>query len=418
MALFFPANQFEQLSVRLKEGRRRLHRDLGYYPKLLDTLTNLPATGRNLREVLITGDEINNRHGTGLLLSRLFSGNSAFNIHARSFYGTRGGFAAVEIANEGPGDQFASFILREIAGLLRVEHILVVPYKPDDAHTAIALKEATKAPLATWVMDDQTLFSDQFPKPLLKELFSRSDIRFVISSEMKQEYQKAFDVSFFVLPPTVSQTLLNNAREASQPDNERKCCALIGNVWSPSWLTRLEGVIGKSEWKVNWYGHDSGKNGEKPGFIKKGFVSEIELAEELAAMPFVIAPIGTGDDEDDSIHITKLSLPSRIPYLLAVHRLPILVVGSGESCAARFVSRLGVGLHCGYSPEEFKQAAQRLCNPDFNACCRTNCAQHAGLFGDEGLAKWIWNSAHAGTPIDSRFAIFEEQMPEISKRKQ
>ena len=186
MALFSPTGPFEQQSARLKEGRKRLHRALSYYPKLLQTLTDLTATGQNLREILVTSGEVNDRHGTGLLLSRLFSGNSALSIHARSFYETRGGFASVEIANEGPGDQFADFILREIAGFLRVEHTLVVPYLPDEAHTAIALKQATKAPLVTWVMDDQTIFSDQLPQSLLKELFAKSDIGFVISPEMKR----------------------------------------------------------------------------------------------------------------------------------------------------------------------------------------------------------------------------------------
>jgi hypothetical protein len=402
-----PANHFEHLILRLKEGRRRLHRELAYYPKLLQTLTCLPATGQNLREVLVTSGEVNDRHGTGLLLSRLFSGDSAFNIHGRSFYGTPGDFTAVEIANDGPGDQFASFIIREIAGLLRIEHILAVPYMADEAHTALALKEASEAPLTTWVMDDQTVFSDQLPKPLLKKLFAQSNIRFVISPEMKQAYQKAFDLPFFVLPPTVSQALLNNAVEAPQPKNETKCCALIGNVWSASWLTLLESTIGGSGWNVHWYGQDPRGNEKRPGFISKGFARESELAKGLAAMPFVIAPIGTGDEKDDRIHITKLSLPSRIPYLLAVHRVPILVVGSEESCAARFVSRLGVGLHCNYSPEEFNAAAQRLSDPGFNAYCRSNCAQHAARFGDEGLTEWIWKSADAGAPIDSRFALFE-----------
>ncbi|MGB8467280.1 MAG: hypothetical protein WCE49_20200 [Terrimicrobiaceae bacterium] len=407
MALFSPTGPFEQQSVRLKEGRKRLHRALGYYPKLLQALTDLRATGQSLREIVVTSNEINDRHGTGLLLSRLFSGIPALNIHAQSVYGTQGDFAAVEIGNEGPGDQFANFVLREITRFLHFEHILVVPYLPDEAHTAIALRESTKAPLATWVMDDQAVFSDQFPKPLLKELFVKSDIRFVISPEMKRAYQGLFDVPLFVLPPTVPQALLSKPRGTSRPDFESKRCALVGNVWSVNWLTRLEGVIAKSGWKVNWYGHDPGKNGEKPAFAKKGFLKDNELAEGLAAMPFVIAPTGTGDDEDDFIHVTRLSLPSRIPYLLAAHRIPILVIGSDESCAARFVSRLGVGLHCGYSPEAFKEAARRLCDPDFNAFCRTNCAQHAALFGDEGLAEWIWKSASAGTPIDSRFAIFD-----------
>ncbi|MGB7794133.1 MAG: hypothetical protein WBL39_23295, partial [Terrimicrobiaceae bacterium] len=157
-----PANHFEQLGLRLKEGRRRLHRELTYYPKLLQTLTSLPAAGQNLREVLITSGEINDRHGTGILLTRIFPVASAFNIHARSFYGSQGPFTAVEVANGGPDDRFASSILRQIAGLLRIEYILVVPYMPDDAHTAIALRQATGAPLVTWVMDDQAVFSDKF----------------------------------------------------------------------------------------------------------------------------------------------------------------------------------------------------------------------------------------------------------------
>ena len=407
MALFPSTNQFEQLSARLKQGRRKLHRELSYCPKLLERLASLPATGRNLREVIITSGEINDRHGTGILLTRIFPATSTFNIHARSFYGSQGPFTAVELADGGPDDRFASSILRQIAGLLRIEYILVVPYLPDDAHTAIALRQATGAPLVTWVMDDQAVFSDKFPRPLLKKLLAQSDVRFVISPEMKEEYGKAFDVLAFVLPPTVSQSLLDNHDEPPRPASETKCCALVGNVWSAAWLTRLADVIENSGWKVNWYAHNSAGNEEKRGFARKGFMSDAELAKGLAAVPFVISPTGTGDAEDDSMHLTRLSLPSRIPYLLAVHRVPILVVGSGESCAARFVSRLGVGLQCGYNRQEFEKAAEQLCEPEFNARCRRNCRQHAALFGDKDLAAWIWKSARAGTPIDLRFTIFD-----------
>ena len=401
------ANHFEQLSVRLKEGRRRLHRELAYYPKLLQTLTSLPATGQNLREVLITSGEVNDRHGTGLLLSRIFSGDSAFNIHARSFYGTQGDFPAVELANGGPEDRFAGFMLYQIAGLLRIEHILVVPFMPDDAHTAITLRQAAKAPLVSWVMDDQAVFSDRFPKPLLEELLAQSNIRFVISPEMKAAYQQAFNVPVFVLPPTVSQALLDQPAETPRADCKAKCCALIGNVWSAGWLSRLEHVVETSGWKVYWYGHDSATNGGKPAFVGKGFVSEAELAKGLATVPFAISPTGTGDAGDDRPYFTRLSLPSRIPYLLAVHRIPILVMGSEESCAARFVRRLGVGLSCGYNRQEFEKVAGELCDPEFNASCRRSCERHAPLFGDRHLAAWIRQSAETGTPIDSRFEIFD-----------
>jgi hypothetical protein len=407
VALFVPSNQLEQLSVRLKEQRRKLHRELSYCPKLVETLSSLPASGQNLREVLITSGEINDRHGTGLLLSRLFSGKSAFNIHARSFYGIQGNFPAVELANGGANDRFAGFIVREIAALLQVQHILVVPYMPDDVHTALVLRQATRAPLATWVMDDQAVFSQNLSRAWLDDLFAQSDIRFVISPEMKEEYQKAFDFPFFVLPPTVSQELLGSAGQTSEAENGSKSCALIGNVWSARWLTRLESVIESSGWKVNCYGHGAGGTPDRPEFVRKGFVSEEQLARGLAAAPFVISPTGTGDDDDDSLHLTRLSLPSRLPYLLAVHKVPILVLGSAESCAARFVTRLGVGLRCGYSRDEFQRATKQLCDQQFNARCRENCRRYAALFGDNGLADWIWKSATAGAPIDSRFAIFD-----------
>ena len=97
-----------------------------------------------------------------------------------------------------------------------------MPYLPDDAHTAIALRQATGAPLVTWVMDDQAVFSGKFPKPLLSELFAQSDIRFVISPEMKAAYQQAFGVPPFVLPPTVSATMHESAGEASGRAGEAK----------------------------------------------------------------------------------------------------------------------------------------------------------------------------------------------------
>src|SRR4029453_6232613 len=100
----------------------------------------------------------------------------------------QGNFPAVELANGGAEDRFAGFIVREIAALLQVERILVVPYMPDDVHTALVLRQETRARLATWVMDDQAVFSQNLSRALLDDLFAQSNIRFVISPEMKEEY--------------------------------------------------------------------------------------------------------------------------------------------------------------------------------------------------------------------------------------
>ena len=88
-------------------------------------------------------------------------------------------------------------------------------------------------------MDDQAVFSDKFPKPLLKELLAQSDIRFVISPEMKEAYRTGLRCPSFRPSADRSQLCWTSAEETPRPASEAKCCALIGNVWSAGWLTRL-----------------------------------------------------------------------------------------------------------------------------------------------------------------------------------
>ena len=107
-------------------------------------------------------------------------------------------------------------------------------------------------------------------------------------------------------------------------------------------------------------------------------MSEAELAKGLAAVPFVISPTGTGDAEDDRTFI----LPGSASLPASPTCLPFIAFRSLSSVpgrAARHGSsrRLGVGLHCGYSREEFEKAALQLCEAEFNARCRRNCQQHA-----------------------------------------
>ena len=298
-------------------------------------------------------------------------------------------------------------MLRQIAGLLRIEHILVVPYMPDDAHTAIALRQATRAPLVTWVMDDQAVFSDKFPRPLLEELLAQSDIRFVISPEMKEEYQRHSTFSFSSFRRPSPKRCWTNHDETPRADSETKCCALIGNVWSAAWLTRLEDVIETSGWKVNWYGHDSARNEEKRGFVRKGFVSEAELAKGLAAVPFVISPTGTGDAEDDRLHLHQAqpSFPHPVPSCRSSRSHPrrrfrgelrraVCQSAWAWVCPAVTTARNLRKRQSSFAIRSSMRAAAGIAE------------RHAALFGDKDLAAWIWKSADAGTPIDSRFDDF------------
>jgi len=98
-----------------------------------------------------------------------------------------------------------------------------------------------------------------------------------------------------------------------------------------------------------------------------------------------------------------MSLPTRIPYLLAVGHVPMVVIGSHETAAARFVHRMDGVVVTDYCGSKFPQAVQEICKPEYHQKHRQNAARHAGLFSIEGMSEWIWEALSAGEPKDDRF---------------
>jgi hypothetical protein len=106
--------------------------------------------------------------------------------------------------------------------------------------------------------------------------------------------------------------------------------------------------------------------------------------------------------------IAELSLPSRMITLMATAHLPMLVVGSPDTCAARFVERFGLGLVVPYDTAAIKEAADRLMDPATQAAMRSRAAALAPFFTAKGTADWIWKSLELGQPATF---IYEDLMP-------
>ena len=109
------------------------------------------------------------------------------------------------------------------------------------------------------------------------------------------------------------------------------------------------------------------------------------------------------DERDDRPEIARLSLPTRLPYLLAACHTPMIVLGSPNSAAARFLERFGAGSVVPYNGWHLRRAVVRLCQHGTQTALRRKVAHHASLFSAADLDQWIWQSLRRGEPCDERF---------------
>lgn len=354
-------------------------------------------------DAIVTAAEINERHGTGVLLQRLFRENSN-TIHVRSMdlYG---------------GETTGALRLRVPAGFSRdlptllegstVRRILSVPYSGSDVENTLVLKQLTGAPLCVWLMDHNLGGGEhQIPSHLMQELLNQAELRLGISPEFCTLYEGLFGHKVHFAPPVVEASLgqttaLPCISAVEQPG------VLLGNVWSQRWLQHLADTVAKAEIPLVAYGHKS------PQWVKhdalarhvemKGFLPEAELVQALRVAPFAIVPTGTLDADDDLPDIARYSLPSRTLYLSAVGNLPILVTGHEDSGVAKFVRRHGLGTVIPYDGLRLSQASQWIREPEQQVRFRHAAAAMAPAFACDDALDWIWRSLELGRPADGRW---------------
>jgi hypothetical protein len=127
----------------------------------------------------------------------------------------------------------------------------------------------------------------------------------------------------------------------------------------------------------------------------------------LRASPYVLVPSGTLEGDDPHRFIARLSLPSRLVYVVAAAGTPVIVLGHPDTAAARFVTRHGLGLVVPYRRAELAAAVAALCTPQAQARHRAAAARLAPALSAAEMADWIWRSLEAGQPADDRFVPLE-----------
>jgi hypothetical protein len=369
-------------------------------------------------DLIVTRCEVNDRHGTGVLVRRIFGdGKQAVTVRSDDLYGgdQEFGLARFKVVHgKSPRPGVYANLLGSLGGL-DVRRILCIPYDRDEVRTALAAQDLFGAPICTWVMDDQNIEAEGIPDAPLRELFTRSALCLAISSELQQAYQAKFGVAFGLAPPAVNPDHLQLEPTPADPERLAGRRGLVfGNIWGEAWFEGLLGALDGAAIQVDWH-HGGGTPWRRldparlarSGIANRPFLPEPELVAALRASPYVLVPSGTLEGDDPHRFIARLSLPSRLVYVVAAAGTPVIVLGHPDTAAARFVTRHGLGLVVPYRRAELAAAVAALCTPQAQARHRAAAARLAPALSAAEMADWIWRSLEAGQPADDRFVPLE-----------
>lgn len=376
-------------------------------------------------DVIVTHIEVNDRHGVGALTGKLFGGcPNIISIRSADYYGGEQNFGAVHFCLSHPVKSRDAVFLSVLTALgeHQAARVLCIPYFPDDVRTALAIKEIFGIPLCTYLMDDQNVCVQGIPDELMRELLTKSALRLAISPELYVAYELKYGCKMWFMPPLVdARLILNRVTTLSlRPD----AGVIIGNIWGQRWLDLLRKTVRNSGISLRWYSNGDLRwlNCNREDVIRDSIiphegppVSDNRLVEILRQASYVVVPTGVLDDTDDRRFIAQLSLPSRIPYILATSHTPIIVLGDRRTGAARFVEQHRIGLVAPYEEQHFRTTVGQITSPDVNLNMRKNALAAAGRFTDIGAAEWIWQSLARGEPMDRRFEdMMPKQRPDLS----
>jgi hypothetical protein len=361
-------------------------------------------------DVIINAVEINDRHGVGVLLQRIFQDRSRIiSIRTDSIYGGEQSFGVYDVVIDRglSRSEILSAIEKKLAGYT-IRRILCIPLYIEEILVALAIQKLFGAEICTYLMDDRNISLCAIPDAVMSELLAKSALCLAISPEMRDVYRAKYSVPIYFAPPVIPSHLVNPHPPifSGEPMG-----AIFGNIGSSKWLKLLRTMTRETGLQLDWYGNAaaSGHVSDRQklssdGIIERGFLpTEAEVVEALKKYAYVVVPSGTLDLRDDNLATSWLSLPSRIPFVLATVNIPILVLGNSSTAAARFVEKWGIGTVADYDAVSFRLAVDRITQPAVQAQMRQNAAKIAPQLVNERMDEWIWQSLKLGKPVDDRF---------------
>jgi FkbM family methyltransferase len=375
-------------------------------------------------DVIVTANEVNQRHGTGVLIGKIFGGRAnIFAIRAHNYYDGEQDFGdlAALISTQGLRRSEVYATVSQAFAQCTPKRVICIPFDAVEVMLAVAIRDLFNVPLCMYIMDDNNIYASGIPNALMQEALEKSALRLAISPEMQAAYQRKYNLKFWLLPPVVSSNLIAEIDHTAPQSRDLTTGILIGNIWGQRWLDLLRETVMDSRVTIHWYCNTAFKSRwlrfdpddlAEDGIILHEPLPEAELAIKLREYAFAVVPSGVFDKTETGNNqaIARLSLPTRVPFIVASSNTPLIVLGSKQTATARFVERFQVGVISDYQPEKFQQAVAQISDPESQLFMRKNAQKIASTFSDQRIADWIFRSLEQGEPIDDRF---EKLMPPL-----
>jgi hypothetical protein len=365
-------------------------------------------------DIIVSSNEINENHGVGVLLKRIFPDTSGIvSLRTTNLYGGDQDFGVQNFCLDVRGCSYGEILLKiqNLFVYLKPKRVLVIPYFIEDFYIAIAIKSLFQVPVCTYLMDDQNVYVNAVEDEAVQNLLDTSDLILGISLPLCQTYEKKYGQKIWFIPPVVESYLF--PPEIVMPDLMGRGI-LIGNIWSQNWLEKLRQLCRESQIKIDWYGSPNRQwlqfqeeELAEDGIFFRGYLPPADLVNPLRQAPFALVPTGSSPEEEDRPEIARLSLPSRIPFIVAAANTPILVVGQKDSAAAKFVEEYNLGSVCDYAAASFLTEIAKLRTYNYQLKLRQASHQLAKSLKADHFDDWLWRSLEQGQPINDRFAIFQ-----------
>jgi FkbM family methyltransferase len=389
-------------------GNQPIYTDINALSDIMQTQADdavLTVTSSIEVDLVISPNEISFAHGTGVLLSRLLENRTDL-IAMRSLT-TYGGnqriMAQATFALPG-GMTDRGAIFAQVGKWLKgykIRSILCAPYFETDLMLAIAAQSISGAPLGLWIMDDNCLRNNGISRTIMAEGISRAEALFAISPQLKRIYQNEFQRPFAVLPPLVAPTMI---RSKPSPSAKGDAIVMIGNVWSVQWLENTSLCVEAAGLKVKWYASNpelwTGSlsrstlmargieivEGDDPAVVQDAVINAVA----------VLVPSDAGNSVGHEAALGEMSLPTRIPFIVASAGTPIIVLGRPETAAAEFVTRFQIGHVIAYDSEALKKSVANLSVAAEQNVIRMRSAQLAEQLSFEGAHDFVFKTIRDG----------------------
>jgi len=376
-------------------------------------------------DVIVSHVEVSDRHGVGKLLQMMFQHEpNIITVRSLDLYEGQNelGDDNILIAHSNKSRESVFAHVLSCMGDHTVRRALCIPYYPDDVRNALAIRDIYGVPLCTYIMDDQNVCTNGIPDDLMAELLDRSRLILGISSEMCTIYSRKYNRKIWPMPPLVPGRLIPSHLIVPNYTPLMRG-VIVGNIYGQKWVQMLRAAVRGSGVKLSWYNNGEFRwlpcDCDKDSLNEDSIVPCMPLKDDpLVAMLrnewFAVLPSGFLSAGDDAHFLAQLSLPSRLTYMLATSHIPVLVLGSENTAAARFVHQYGVGTVVPYETQRFADAVKYMIRQDVNLAMRRKALAMAARFTDVGAAEWIWESLKNGAPIDQRYTdVLPEREPEF-----